>query len=104
MRLAVLFRRPLREILDWPASHVAVIAEYLAHEPAPDERVEYAVSQIAAIYVNAHRKKGASPHPLSDFLLFRDAWKRGDDKSNGDSSIHALAMSLGGTKRATDHS
>lgn len=94
----MLFRRPFAEVLDWPASHVALIAEYLAHEPAPEERNEYALAQLAAIHVNGNRRKGSSPHPLSDFLLFRNAWKKQEEES-----IEQFAASFGGVKRADNH-
>lgn len=76
MRLAILFRQPLSEVRNWSASDVRLLSEYLSREQAPDERIEYAVSYLTATYVNAHRPKGESPRELSEFLLFRNAWKR----------------------------
>lgn len=62
----------------WPARDIRVIAEYLAKEPAPDERIEYAVAQLSSIYVNGHRKQGAEAIPLGEFLMFRKAWESAD--------------------------
>lgn len=99
MRLSILYRRPLSDVLDWPENHVALIAEYMAREPAPDERIEIAVAQLCATYVNAHRKKGAPAHPVVDFLPFRDAWKVDEPEE----SIFDLAMSFGAVKRADNY-
>lgn len=78
-----------------------MLAQYLAKEPAPDERIEAAVAQLATIYVNAHRKKGTAPHSVSDLMLFRDAWKV--EEAEPDESIEAFAMSFGGVKRGNNH-
>lgn len=70
----------------------------MAREPAPDERIEYAVAQLAAMYANAHRGKGKAPHKLSDFMLFRDAWK-----TEQEATLSEIIQSFGGVARATDH-
>lgn len=101
-KLAVVFRRPLHEVLDWPAWEAALLAEYLSHEPCGDDRTEIAVAQLAAIYVNAHRQKGAQPRRISDFLLFHDAWKSADEEPA--ESLDAFALSLGAKRVGNDHS
>lgn len=95
-----MFKTPIHEVLDWPAWGVALLAEYLAKEPPADERVEIAVAHLAALYVNGHRRKGDPPHPISDFLLFRDAWKQDEPVE----TIESLALSLGTVKRGNHHS
>lgn len=87
--------------MDWPASHVQLIAAYLAREPAPDERIEFAVTQLAAIYTNAHLPKDKPQKPISDFLLFRKAWAREADASSGrysesDQKMLAALMTMKG--------
>jgi len=75
VRLSVLYREPLARVMDWPVSHVRLIATYLSREPAPDERIELALAQIATMYANSHRPKDRPPAKLVDFLPARDAWK-----------------------------
>lgn len=102
MRLSFLYRRPYHEVLAWPRSSVQIAAAYLAKEPAPEERIEAALAQIAALYVNAHRRKGAAPHRIVDFLLFDDAWKP-EQPAEQEESITAFALSFGMVKRGNHH-
>jgi hypothetical protein len=101
MRLSFLYRQPYHEVLQWPRSSVAMAAAYLAKEPAPEERLEATFAQACALYANAHRKKGAAPHRIADFLLFDDAWK--PEPADEDESITAFALSFGMVKRRGDH-
>lgn len=98
LRLAFLFRRPLGEVLCWPSSHVALFAEYLSHEPAPEERIEYAVAQLCAMYASAHKGKGAKAPHVTDFMLFRNVWKQVKEET-----ISEFASSFGGVKHADHH-
>jgi len=60
--------------MGWPGWVVSSLYEYLRKEPAPIERVEYGLAQLAAIQVNMNRKKGAAAHTVNDFMLFSSAW------------------------------
>lgn len=61
--------------MQWPASDVARIAAYLAREPAPEERIEFGLAQLAAIYVNANRGKSSPARKVVDFMPFHNPWK-----------------------------
>lgn len=60
--------------MGWPGWVVSSLNEYLRKEPAPIERVEYGLAQLAAIQVNMNRKKGTAAHTVNDFMLFSSAW------------------------------
>lgn len=62
--------------MDWPVSHIRLICAYLGTEPSAEERAEYAIAQMTSILVNVNRAKGKPPARLSEFLIFRDAWKK----------------------------
>lgn len=81
---------------------MALLAEFFAKEPDPATRIEIAVAQLTACYVNAHRRKGDQPHKVSDFLLFRDAWKQSEESEEPE-SLSALAMSFGKVNRGNHH-
>lgn len=75
----MLFRRPLHEVAAWPAWEVEVLEQFLAREPAPDQRIEVAIAQLSAIWVNANRDPRKQPIPVSldQFLLWKqDPWER----------------------------
>lgn len=73
MRLSLLTGQPPSAVLGWPASDVQLTSAYLAQEPAPAERLEYAIAYMSCMYANAHR--GNRPEiPLERFLMFRHAW------------------------------
>jgi hypothetical protein len=84
--------------MGWPDWSVRLLAEFLAKEPAPPVRIEASVAQLAAIYANAHRRKGAAPHKVSDFLLFDDAWQPAEPAEK-EESIADFALSFGVVKR-----
>lgn len=75
-----------------------MLSQYLAREPAPDERIEYAVAQLAAMYANAHRGKGKPPYKITDFMLFRNAWK-----TEQEATLSEIIESFGGVSRADNH-
>lgn len=70
--------------MDWPVSHVRLIATYLSREPAPDERIELALAQIATMYANSHRPKDRPPAKIVDFLAPRDVWKQAAAEPSSD--------------------
>lgn len=74
-----------------------MLAEYLSKEPAPEERQEYALAQLAAIQVNMNRGKGKPPHKIPEFMLFADAWK--DEEAEKPLSFEAVAASMGAMKK-----
>ena len=71
-----MYREPLHRVMEWPASHVQLLARYLAKQPSPEERLEYGIAQLSAMYANAHSKPGSARASLSDFLLFANAWSQ----------------------------
>jgi len=88
----------LQDVLGWPAWVVSSLREYLGHEPAPIERLEYAMAQGAAIYVNSNRAKGSPSRKVTDFMLFNNAWKPTDDDDE-ESSLEDLMREMGGRVR-----
>lgn len=81
--------QPPSEVMNWPASDVALVGEYLSREPAPSEKAEFGLAYLACMYANAHRGKGDSAKPLENFLLFRKAWPRGGGRYS-DSDMEML--------------
>jgi hypothetical protein len=79
--------------MQWPARDVALLAEYMSKEPAPDDRLEFALAAIQAMYVNSHRKQDAPAHNVKDFMLFLDPW--GEQKAEEESKISDLAGEFG---------
>lgn len=70
-----MFRRPVHEIARWPAWEVGLLEEYLAVVPGPDERVEIAIAQFMALYINSKRtSKDQQTYKIDDFLMFRRGW------------------------------
>lgn len=64
---------------------LASLREYLSKEPAPIEKLEYAIAQQTAIFVNANRAKGSPAKNIHELMLFRGVWsKEGDEGSLGD--------------------
>lgn len=73
-RLAVIFRRPVREIASWPAWEVRLLDRYLEKQPAAEERIEIGVATMCALFFNANRGIGQSARRLKDFLPFYEPW------------------------------
>lgn len=65
------------------------------------ERVEISLAASRADFYNANRGKNGRAKKIVDFLPFRDAWK--PEEESQPQSIHALAMAMGGVKRADNH-
>lgn len=84
-------------MLQWPASHVRVIAKFLEREPTPEQRIEVAIAHLTQIYVNAHKKGGQVP--IEKFMLFRNAWKtaaiQSDRYTAAEKQTLATLMSIG---------
>lgn len=83
--------------MNWPAWEVALLADFLHKEPSPGDRVEVAIAQITTLYYNMHRKRGTPPYKISDFLLYRDAWKQ--EEKEPEESPATFALSFGMVKR-----
>ncbi len=81
MRLSLLMRCPLHEVLAWPLWVVHAYADFLAREPLPEERIELGIAQLASLYVGRNRKPGATAPSINDFLLCRDGWQAPVDES-----------------------
>jgi len=76
VRLALLMGQPPSVVMNWPASDVALLCQYLNREPAPSEKAEYGLAYLACMYSNTHLGKGEAAKPLDKFLMFRKAWPR----------------------------
>lgn len=74
MRLSLLMRCPLHEVMTWPLWVVRSYAEFLGKEPMPEERTEIQVAQLSSLFAAVHRQPGAPAPRAADYLLFRDAW------------------------------
>lgn len=74
-RLAVIFRQRPSEVARWPDWERELVEHYLARNPAPEERLEFAIAHLSSIYVAAHQRRDATAPKLSDFLLFKDAFQ-----------------------------
>lgn len=81
MRLSLIMRRPVHEVMTWPLWVTRVYAEFLGREPLPEERIELGLAQLTANYVAVHRAPGSPAPRPADFLLARDAWR--DDAGDG---------------------
>lgn len=95
-----MIRRPLHEVMQWPAWTLGAYAEYLRKEPAPDEKLEYMVAYAIATYVNSNRARGTEAKPITDFMLFRNAWsvvEEGDDQPETD--LLTVARQMGAVIR-----
>lgn len=85
----------------WPVSDIEMLAAYLGKLPAPEERIEYAIAYLTAMYANTHRGKGDPPHAVEKFLLFRNAFgetrdtKKAGRYSAADQQMLAGLASLG---------
>jgi len=60
----------------WPDWERDLVESYLARNPAPEERLEFATAHLSSIYVAAHQGRGATAPKLTDFLLFKDAFNQ----------------------------
>jgi hypothetical protein len=74
--LAVLFRRPVREIAAWPAWEVRLLEEFLVKEPAGIERLEILAARFAAQYFNFHSSDASAKYETTDFLHFHHAFRQ----------------------------
>ena len=75
----MLFRRPLHEVWLWPASDLSLIETYLAHQPSPEERIEIAIANLHATYINAHLRKGAPTVKVKALLPYLDPWRAAEE-------------------------
>jgi hypothetical protein len=75
-RLAVLFRRRPSEVAAWPAWEVRLLEQYLAKQPAAEDRIEIAVARLTATYVNAHLREGTKAVETTDYLAYHDPWSK----------------------------
>lgn len=96
MRLSVLYRRPLAEILAWPARHIELILAFLQVEPSPEDRLEQAIARLTWQHFNRTRGKDDEAKPLADFLPFATAWAdTSPAPSDLDSQLTARLAQLG---------
>ena len=79
MRLSLIMRRPVHEVMTWPLWVTRVYAEFLGREPLPEERIELGLAQLTANHAAVHRAPGSPAPRAADFLLARDAWRDAGD-------------------------
>lgn len=108
LRLSVFYRKPLHEVMQWPAKHIALLTTFLGIEPVPEVRIEQSIAQLSALFVNKINQLGGSnadPVGMSKFLLYHDAMKppivdvESDRYSDADRLMLSSLMSLGKTKQ-----
>lgn len=81
MRLSELFHMPvfiLEMVL--PAWEMIAWAEKLSKEPTPQERTEIVLAYLCSLIYNSKKGKNKPAKKVSDFMLFKDAWKEEDKK------------------------
>lgn len=91
-------RRPLAEVLAWPASHVALLLAFVSREPPAEARTEMAVAKLTAEHYNRTRAPDDKPVSTADCLLFADPWGTGSsspDASDLDARLNARLNQLG---------
>lgn len=57
-----------------PMGDIKLMAAYLAIEPAPEERIEWAIAQLTAMWAHTKKPPNSEYDPPSSFLVFRKAW------------------------------
>ena len=52
-----------------------------------------------AVYCNANREKGKPAKPITDFMLFRDAWKSAEavESEEPETDLGKIALMMGAT-------
>lgn len=75
----MLYRVPLSHVASWPARHLDLLEQYLAREPAPEERLEVALANFMVMYATANGKQGAPQKKVADFLPYLKAWPQPAD-------------------------
>lgn len=74
MRLSVLMRVPLADVLGWPDAHVRLQLAFLAKEPSIEQRLELGIAQLSALVFNRSRGDGEEGKDIADYLLCDDPW------------------------------
>lgn len=69
--MAVLFRRPIHEVARWPDWELSTLDEFLAKEPAPEQRIEIALAQLCLLVFKGNFK---GEKDIKDFLPYLNAW------------------------------
>ena len=98
MRLSVLYRQPLHEVLRWPAWEVDLLRAFLEREPAPEERIERLIAHLTAITSNVNRDPNKSDATrVEDLLPHRRAWVKepppGEDLTSDDLGLRSYLQS-----------
>lgn len=84
---------PVHEVAGWPQRVIDLYAAFLSVEPAPEERIEYALAQLSALVVNRTRGAGEQPQRVADMLMFASPWQ--EKLSTLDAQIGSRLDSLG---------
>lgn len=75
VRLAIMFRRPIAEVLAWPSHHIRLILAFLMTEPCIEARIEQGIARLSAQHANANLAEGSQPRTITDYLPFARAWQ-----------------------------
>lgn len=80
VRVSLIYRRPLHELMQWPSAHLSMIAKELSARPCSEERIEYALAQLTYYFVESKRAPNSKKLSVSDFILFKEEQEK--PKSN----------------------
>ena len=85
--------------MQWPDQVIRAYSEYLSKEPSPEEKLEYMLAYGVSVYCNANREKGKPAKPITDFMLFRGAWKSAEavESEEPETDLGKIAMLMGAT-------
>jgi hypothetical protein len=72
-RLAVLFRRPLHEVAQWPAAEIRLVQHYLSKKPSVEERIEIGMARMRQLILSRWNKDARVPD-LTELLDYHDPW------------------------------
>jgi len=71
-----------------PAWEMMAWAEKLSKEPTPQERTEIVIAYLCSLIYNSKKGKNKPAKKVSDFMLFKDAWKVGKNRYVSDDDVN----------------
>lgn len=77
----MLFRRRPSEVAAWPAWEVRLLEQYLAKQPAAEDRIEIAIARLTALFINTKLGPGSKQAETTDYLSYRDPWAGQEQES-----------------------
>lgn len=89
MRLSELFHMPVFMLeMALPAWEMMAWAEKLSKEPTPQERTEIVIAYLCSLIYNSKKGKNKPAKKVSDFMLFKDAWKTEKNRYVSDDDVN----------------